>query len=145
MSSTQEDIEKALPSSGEELAEIPVASLMTRNPATIQEQASIRAAVQVVIEKKIAGVPVVDNQGHLLGVVSENDLLLLAASGRMSRALQYTRDVDVVTPETTLKQALMKMIGLKRKWLPVIDEHRKLVGVLARSDLLKALLEKENG
>lgn len=78
-------------------------------------------------------------------MVSENDLLLMAASGRMSHALQHTQNPDVVTPDTTLKEALVKMIRQKRKWFPVVDSEKKVVGVLARADLLRVLLEKEQG
>ncbi|MCX8042562.1 MAG: CBS domain-containing protein [Desulfobacterota bacterium] len=135
--------EQELQEHGRELADIPVSALMTPNPATIREHTSIRNAVQLVIEKRVAGLPVVDEKGRLVGVVSENDLLLLAASGRMSRALQFTRAPDTLTPDTTLKQALIKMIRLKRKWFPVVDADGKVIGVLARADILSVLLEKE--
>lgn len=127
----------------EQLADFPVSSIMTPHPATVSYQASVRVAVETVIEKKIAGLPVVDEQGRLVGVVSENDLLLLSASGRMSRVLQYTREADTLSPDTTLKQALIKMIRLKRKWFPVVDEKEKVIGVLARADILRVLLEYE--
>lgn len=143
MDTLHENSTKEFQERAEQLADIPVSSIMTSRPATIGHQTSIRAAVEMVIEKKIAGLPVVDEQGRLAGVVSENDLLLLSASGRMSRALQFTCEVDALTPDTTLKQALIKMIRLRRKWFPVIDEKRKVIGVLARADILRALLEHE--
>lgn len=143
MDTSHETSTKEFQERAEQLADIPVSSIMTSRPVTIGQQASIRAAVEMVIEKKIAGLPVVDEQGRLAGVVSENDLLLLSASGRMSRPLQCTREVDTLSPDTTLKQALIKMIRLKRKWFPVIDERRKVIGVLARADILRALLEHE--
>ncbi len=143
MDTPREPSTKEFQERAEGLANIPVSSIMTPHPATIGCQASIRAAVEKVIEKRVAGLPVVDEQGRLVGVVSENDLLLLAASGRMSRALQCTREVDSLTPDTTLKQALIRMIRLKRKWFPVIDDRGKVIGVLARADILRALLENE--
>ena len=141
----KESDDKGTPERAEDLAGIPVSAIMTAAPATVRERSSIRSAVKLVIEKKVAGVPVVDENGRLVGVVSENDLLLLGASGRMSLALQHSRNPDTVTPDTTLKEALIKMIRLKRKWFPVIDNERKVVGVLARSDILRVLFEKEHG
>ncbi len=144
MDTKQIDQKQEMPAGHEDLASIPVSSIMTPNPTMVKANASIRFAVQTLIEKKITGMPVVDDHDHLVGVVSENDLLLLAASGRMSRALQYTKDPDFIRADTTLKEALIKMIKYKRKWFTVLDDQKKIVGVIARCDLLKMLLEKEN-
>jgi CBS domain-containing protein len=144
METKQAGSKQDTPAGHDDLANIPVASIMTPDPTTVKANASIRVAVQTLIEKRITGVPVVDDHNNLVGVVSENDLLLLAASGRMSRALQYTKEPDFLQADATLKEALIKMIKCKRKWFPVLDDKKKIVGVIARCDLLKALLEQEN-
>ncbi|MEI6126581.1 MAG: CBS domain-containing protein [Pseudomonadota bacterium] len=125
------------------LAGIPVSSIMTPSPTTVRSNAEVKAAIRILVNRKITGVPVVNEKNQLVGVVSENDLLLLAASGSMSRPLQYTKNPDFVRAKTTLKEALIKMIQLKRKWFPVLDDTNKIIGIIARCDLLKVLLEKD--
>lgn len=126
-----------------DLATIPVSDIMTPSPTTVRSDASVRTAIQTLVDKKIAGVPIVNEANQLVGVVSENDLLLLAASGHLSHRLQYKENPDFIRADSTLKEALVKMIKLKRKWFPVLDDANKIIGVIARRDLLKVLLGQD--
>jgi CBS domain-containing protein len=61
------------------LAKLKVSEIMTRNPATIQETANIGEAAQLMLEKKFSGLPVVDEQSHLVGIITESDIFRLVA------------------------------------------------------------------
>ena len=56
------------------LANLKVSEIMTRNPATIQQGASIGEAAQIMLDKKFSGLPVVDEENHLVGIITESDI-----------------------------------------------------------------------
>jgi acetoin utilization protein AcuB len=62
------------------LANLKVAEIMTRNPTTIHEDASIGDAARVMLEKKFSGLPVVDQENRLVGIITESDIFRLVAS-----------------------------------------------------------------
>ena len=62
------------------LARLRVSEIMSRNPATIQQTASIGEAAQTMLDKKFSGLPVVDDANHLVGIITESDIFRLVAS-----------------------------------------------------------------
>ena len=62
------------------LAKLKVSEIMTRQPKTIQQSASIGEAAQLMLEKKFSGLPVVDEEGYLTGIITESDIFRLVAS-----------------------------------------------------------------
>ena len=62
------------------LANLKISEIMTRNPATIQQTASIGEAAQIMLEKKFSGLPVVDEENHLVGIITESDIFRLVVS-----------------------------------------------------------------
>ncbi|HUG34181.1 MAG TPA: CBS domain-containing protein [Anaerolineales bacterium] len=59
------------------LAKLKVSEIMTRNPITIQQTASIGDAAKIMLEKKFSGLPVVDEAEHLVGIITESDIFRL--------------------------------------------------------------------
>ena len=59
------------------LANLKVAEIMSRDPVTIQEDARIGEAARVMLEKKISGLPVVDEEDRLVGIITESDIFRL--------------------------------------------------------------------
>jgi CBS domain-containing protein len=142
------------------------ADVMTRTVITTTVEASIEEVARLMVLYRFSGVPVVDAQGRVVGMVTEGDLLrraetgtekfhsrwvrLLMGPGRLAQeyAQTHARKVEevmsspvvAVTPETPLAEvvALMESRGVKR--LPVLENER-LVGLVSRADLLKALAE----
>ena len=56
------------------LAQLKVEKIMTRNPVTISKEATIGEAAQMMLDKKISGLPVVDSQGKIIGIITESDI-----------------------------------------------------------------------
>jgi CBS domain-containing protein len=56
------------------LAQLQVEKIMTSNPLTISEEATIGEAAQVMLDKKISGLPVVNSQGKIVGIITESDI-----------------------------------------------------------------------
>jgi len=62
------------------LANLKVAKIMTRDPATIQQNASIGEAAKIMLGKKFSGLPVVDEANRLVGIITESDIFRLVAN-----------------------------------------------------------------
>ena len=126
------------------LAAVPVGQIMGTPPVVISPGATVKVALQTLVNKKIAGAPIVNGNMQLVGVVSERDVLLQAASGSLDNILKYVENPDHINKSTTLKEAIIQMVKNNRKWLTVVDDRLKVVGVISRRDLLKVLLANEN-
>jgi CBS domain-containing protein len=146
-----------------------VEKLMTRTVAVVGPKAPFKAILEVMEDNRVSAVPVVDEDGALVGIVTEEDLLLkegrfqdevrLLESPRRRRERHkaeglfamdlMTSPVVTVAPEATLAAAARRIHERHVKRLPVVDETGTLVGIVSRADLLRvfvrpdAFLEKE--
>ena len=111
---------------------------MISNPVTIRKGATVGDALSIMSEYKIGGIPVVDEGGYLVGIVTNRDL-------RFQRNMS-TRIDDVMTKEnlittsrsTDLEAAADILQQYKIEKLPVVDKDNKLVGLLTYKDITKA-------
>jgi CBS domain-containing protein len=62
------------------LARLRVSEIMTRDPATIRQNVSIGEAARIMLEKKFSGLPVVDDENRLVGIITESDIFRLVVS-----------------------------------------------------------------
>ena len=104
---------------------------------------SIRLAIQMMSEKEIGAVLVLEN-GKVAGIFSERDYTRLSISaGGCSLndpvSKMMTRSVFVVTPETTLEECMALMTQKRFRHLPVV-EHGEVVGVISIGDVVKELI-----
>lgn len=121
-----------------------VADYMSRRVITLSPEQSVHDAISVLLEHKISGAPVVDENGQLKGMFSESDCLkgALEASyhgteiGPVSEYM--TLDLQTVTGQTSILDAAEIFLADHRRRLPVVDEG-KLVGQISRRDLLRAM------
>ncbi len=61
------------------LANLKVSEIMTRHPVTIRQDASVGDAAQIMLEKKFSGLPVLNEAGQLIGIITESDIFRLVA------------------------------------------------------------------
>ena len=141
-----------------------VSDAMTREVVSVKPESALKDAVFLMVDRKLSGLPVVDKDGHVVGMITEGDLLRrseIDTQGKEpgwfelfftpgSAAFDYVRtharkvemlmsaNVVSIAPSADLAEAahLMRKHGIKR--LPVVEKGR-LVGILARADLLKLL------
>ncbi len=140
--------------------------VMTSPLLTISPGATVRQAIEMMPEKRVSGLPVVDEIGQLVGVISEGDLLhraelgtekhrskwldILLGPGRSasdyvhshSRRVADVMTTDVVTVEETtpLEDVVKLMEKLRIKRVPVVRDGG-VSGIITRSDLLRAFLK----
>jgi len=131
-----------------------VAERMTRNPVTILETASIDDGLHMMRERKVRRLPVLDESGKMVGIVSDKDLLHAAPSPATSLSvyeLHYllakltikqvmSSPVITVSADTPLEEAARVMADNKIGGLPVVEGDR-LVGIITETDVFKILAE----
>ena len=126
-------------------ARIPIArDLMNRRLHTVAADAQIEQAVHSLLVSGHSGAPVVDEAGVLVGVLSEYDCVTALSEavagqwplGRVSEHM--TRDIETVSPTDDVFALSARFTGGRHRRLLVEDEG-KLVGLISRRDLLRAL------
>lgn len=130
-----------------------VQELMSSPALTVTPATSVKTAARLLRDRAVSAVPVVDEAGALVGVVSEIDLLRgtvlpdpvahLVPVPVTESAPSYvdevmTREVVVLGPRTDLYDAVRTLRETGLRSVPVV-EHGRVLGVLSRSDLLRAL------
>lgn len=112
---------------------ITVADVMVRNVLVVHAGDTVDDAVRLIVDSRITGVPVVDDQHHILGIVAESDVL-----GKRGQTVDevMTADVLTTTEDSTLDSAAETMLTRRIRRLPVVRDGR-LVGILTRADLLR--------
>jgi CBS domain-containing protein len=131
---------------------------MTEGVLSVTPGASLREAATVLVEHRVSGLPVIDDVGEVVGVLSETDIVMKASGGtERSGYLVWFFDSDLtgekvaaetvgqamsspavtITPDRTVHEAARIMIEERVNRLPVVRDG-KLVGILTRSDIVRA-------
>jgi CBS domain-containing protein len=144
--------------------------IMTRNVITIDADSTITQAAQRMLDHRISGMPVVDQSGRVIGIISEGDLLHRAetgterrkswwlglVAGASSQAENFTREHgrtvrDVMTSnivsvdeDAPLNEVVHLMESRRIKRVPVLKD-RQVVGIISRANLMRVLTTIEPG
>ncbi|MBH3338917.1 CBS domain-containing protein [Pseudomonas mendocina] len=128
------------------LKSIKVRDYMTRHLVTFRSDTDLFTAINRLLEHRISGAPVVDSQGHLIGLLSEGDCLRGILSGAYYEAIggtvstYMTTAVETVSPEADIIELSERFLRGRRRRMPVIENGR-LVGQISRHDVLRAVKE----
>jgi CBS domain-containing protein len=120
-----------------------VRNIMTGNVIAIRPDATIDEVISTLLDHRVSGLPVVDDDGRLLGIISEIDIIDLVYTDDIetSRVCDHmTRDVLTVDAESSIDEAAAIFCGKPIRRLPVLAEGR-LVGILSRRDLIRFVRE----
>lgn len=126
----------------EELAyELTIAEVMTRSPITLDINASMRDALDLIGKNKISGAPVT-RDGKLIGILSTEDLIRSLRDGRIDRkvTVYMTQNVITVHEYDQVVEALKIFAKTKVGRLPVVDINNKLIGILTKGDISNGVL-----
>ena len=133
---------KYMPPMSNELAMKPITHFMTRNVIYAMPTTSVRTAIEMMVNHKISGLAVVDDFQVCLGIYSELDALLQGASQSLDDPIRYTKPALSVAATETFRNALVLIAKKKVKRVPVLDPAKRLLGIVSRRDLIKALFEE---
>ena len=106
-----------------------VADVMSRDPITVKPQTPIREAIKILAEQRISGLPVVDNAGKLVGVISETDLLWQETGVEPPLYIMFLDSVIFLENPARYEHELHKAMGqtvgevMSGDPIPVVPEH----------------------
>lgn len=110
---------------------------MIQDPVTLREGALVGDALALMAEHKIGGIPVINESGILVGIVTNRDLRFEKTMTRPIIEVMTRENLVKATNGTDLGQAEAILQKHKIEKLPVVDENDKLVGLITYKDILK--------
>ncbi len=111
---------------------------MIIDPVTLHDNALVGDAQNLMKRHKIGGIPIVNEQNHLIGILTNRDLRFESNYNRPVRELMTTKDLITAPIGTTLEQAKEILQVNKIEKLPVVDgANNKLVGLITYKDIMK--------
>jgi IMP dehydrogenase len=111
---------------------------MIYDPITIKPDATVGDALNLMKEYKIGGIPVVDAQHKLVGIVTNRDLRFEHEMGRLIMEVMTKENIITTSQETNLEKAAGILQNYKIEKLPVVDENYRLIGLITYKDITKA-------
>lgn len=152
------------------MIEKPVKDIMESNVISVDKNASISELSRILLENNITGVPVVDEDGKLIGMVTDADIItenlepifpiyfdpLIMSFAYIDNFKKYqkdvkeylstrvseimTRRVKTVKADTPINDAVRILVKDRINRIPVVDDDNRVIGILARADVLKSML-----
>lgn len=144
-----------------------VDDVMTRDVRTVRSDTPLKQAARLMVELRVSGLPVVDSAGHVLGVVSESDILMKEAGppGKpsfleriligtpanlvdptyLARSAGEAMSAPAITigARRSVSEAASTMIDHRVNRLPVVDDEGSLLGIVTRADLVRAFVRSD--
>jgi CBS domain-containing protein len=150
-----------------------IADVMTRDPVTAHPETPLKEVIQTLAERRISGLPVVDQAGKLVGVISESDLMwqeigvtppayimildsviylenpsryekdLHKALGQTTGEVMNRDSVVTIAPDKPLSDAAKLMHDRNVHRLPVVDQVGHVIGILTRGDIIRAMAAEQ--
>ena len=144
--------------------------IMTKNVVTVKKETTIRELAELFTGRRISSAPVVDDQGELIGIVTETDLveqdkslhiptvisifdwvIYLESGKKFEKELKkmtgqtvgdiYSREVETIAPSTPVSVVADIMSSKKIHAIPVAVDNR-VVGIIARIDMIRSMIGK---
>ena len=144
-----------------------VKDIMVKEVATLSPEMSVRDAANILADRRISGLPVIDAAGKIIGMFTEKEILKeilpsyveqvgkfvyetdtkairkkLASLNEVRIKEVMRREVLTITEDASISEAARVMLTQKARRLPVVDKDNKLTGIVARIDVLKAFTKE---
>ncbi len=143
-----------------------VSEIMTKEVMTVKRDTSVNEVAKLMGAHDISGVPVVDDDLHVVGIITELDLIVrntrlemprfievldwgripLERPGHAQERLRHmlgtqaadimTEDVETIGPEAAVEDLAELMVKHRVNPVPVVDEKERLIGIVSRADLV---------
>jgi CBS domain-containing protein len=155
------------------MTELLAKNIMTLDVVTILPDASIGELSKILLKNKVSGVPVVDEEGKLVGIVTEADIIKenikvqfpfyfdpLMVSAYVVDFEKYNEDikdylntkveavmnhrVKTADPSTPVTEVADMMVSNKINRIPIVDDDKKILGIITRADIIKSMIETKS-
>lgn len=112
---------------------------MIVDPVTLRQNATVRQARELMQKHKIGGIPIVDENGILIGIVTNRDLRFESQMNKKLGEIMTSEQLITAKQGTNLQQAEQILQHYKVEKLPIVDESNKLVGLITFKDIEKKM------
>ena len=141
-----------------------VHDVMTRDIISVQKYESVLHVAYILAEKNISGLPVVDKKNKVIGIITQADILSVVGIRKehtlkdllkhmLGEPLPEKKIGDIVAdimvspavrikPTANIAEAAQVLDEKRIRRLPVVDDENRLIGLISRADILKAVLKK---
>ena len=144
-----------------------VREIMTKEVVSVKPDDNAASALDILFKKHISGLPVIDDKGKLVGMFTEKEILAKVLPSYLERVGSFVynenpkavkqkiaglgnlkvkeimrKEVVVVYEDVTLCEAAHLMLTQKARRTPVLNKSKEVVGIIAREDVVKALLQE---
>jgi CBS domain-containing protein len=149
-----------------------VSEIMTKEVMTVKRDTSVNEVAKLMGAHDISGVPVVDEDNHVIGIITELDLIVrntrlemphfievmdwgripLERPGHVKERLRHmlgteaadlmTEKVKTIGPDASVEELAELMVKQRVNPVPVVDETEKLIGIVSRADLVDMMAEQ---
>jgi IMP dehydrogenase len=113
-------------------------SVMIHEPITIRRDGTVHDALSLMKEYKIGGIPVVDANNYLIGIVTNRDLRFQQNMERAIAEVMTSENLITTSKKTSLAEAAKILQEYKIEKLPVVDAENKLIGLVTYKDITKS-------
>lgn len=120
--------------------------LMTTELILASPEMTIEDAIKIMVNNRITGMPVVDQERRIVGIVSEYDIIKIVESFNeadrllnLNRIIEFSQKVTTITEDTPLPAILKHFVERKVRRLPVVNKNGRLVGIITRRDIMRLL------
>lgn len=149
-----------------------IKDIMTKDVITVNEKDTVEKCANLLSKNNLSGLPVIDEDGNVKGIVTEGDLIrrasridgppyleILGGIIYLERYKDFMKDIkksmgnlaedimskDVITisPDEEVENAATLLVEKKIKRLPVVDKDNKLIGIVSRRDIMNYLFKEK--
>ena len=120
--------------------------IMNENIVTVRPDWSVRKVTELLLDEDVGSLPVVDETGRMIGLVTESVILLAAVDPQQSSdpiSLHMERKFISISPDEPVGQITEKFLLHRVRHFPVTN-NRMLLGIVTRRDLMRAFLGRKS-
>lgn len=147
-----------------------VKDVMMCNVVTARPETPARQVVDILLNNQFSGLPVVDSTNTLVGVLTEKDILKFILPGYLQQVGVFVyeedpkivknkvvelmekrtvgelmqKEVITIGPDASLSEAARIVLTMQCRRIPVVDANRKVIGIITRQDVLRAIMKLGN-
>ena len=121
-----------------------VSDLMTPDPFAISAQNTLHDAHNLMKEKNVRHIPVINEHGGLVGMLTQKimiaqvmNIMANYSASALERKEKQTKVVDIISPEQPLHEVAKFFVENRHGCMPVVDKENNLVGILTSSDFVR--------
>ena len=125
-----------------------IENIMTKEVITVKRDTAIQETIEIMVENNITGLPVVDDQMQLIGVISEKDIMMLLydVGSRTGKVEDFmTKNVVSFDQEDSLTEVCDCLLKNHFRRVPIVTgPKKKLVGIISRKNIVQSIFQYQD-